>query len=187
MTTTVGELNIPDTYDLDFIRGKIGQTLGWATVPGDIPGHVKVVMAGADMARAAALVDSYPVDYLAVALPKKLAALSAERDRRLQAYPCQIPGGPVIPIPITVESKVDMAGTREMLKERPNKAGVNWSLGGGNTIFIPRDMAIDVSLAMAEYISDHFDAYTRLVGLAKAAPNITALAAIDETADASWT
>ena len=177
---STGELLLDADVDLAFLFSKVDGFRGHGIVTNQ-DGKITVQIDGRDFAAVSAAAEAYPSLYLEVALPAKLAAISAERDRRIKSFTF---GG--FSLDLEGDAKRDLADAAFGMTRNPDVAGIDWSLGAGAFLFLSRDMLLALADAAFLHIQLTFAGHRRLADAAKAAANIAALAAVDERADASW-
>lgn len=171
---------IPASWDVRYLFAKANTTLGYGySLIGN--GQARVEFASVDYAAVVAAITAYPVAYLEVAVPKKLAEISAERDKRIKQFTI---GGMTIPLDDETKLNLDCAALGLMRNE--DVLSLDWSLGEGEFVTLPRAVIFAMADGGFRYVQHCFSAHRQLATEAKAAADIDALALVDQTDDARW-
>jgi hypothetical protein len=171
---------VPKGYDIDFIATYTGIEILGRTERSD--GSTEIMYRNADgsgnFTRVSEAIENYAVDYLNIALARKIQQITAVRNERIHAFTF---GG--ITIVLDLETKANIVGAVSGLERNPSVAGLDWSLGDGNFIFLPRDMVFAMADTAFNYVESCFTKAKDLVAECKAASNINDLDAIDIESD----
>lgn len=173
------ETTIPADWDIKFLL-RDGMSFGYS-VSDEHDGQVRLRVHAWDLDKVTAAVASYPTDYLAVLLPPKLAAISAERDRRIQSFTF---GGKAIPLDESTKLNLDCAALG--LMRNTSVAALDWSLGNGEFITLPRDVILAMADAAFLQTQHLFSKHHAICEAVKTAHTIDELNAINEKDDATW-
>lgn len=169
---------IPDSYDLKFLEQKSGiKILG---VGNNDDGTVVITYdnptgSGRFEAMTETIAD-YEVDYLEVALPRRIEEVRLLRDNYISGF--TING---LHIELDLETKANIVGSVSGLDRNPQVAGIDWSLGGGQFVFLSRAMIYGIADAAFLHIQACFTQHKAKVTLLKAATNLSELAAVSIT------
>jgi hypothetical protein len=177
----VMKLPIPADWDQDFLIDKINPQMGFGFTLHEDTSLVWLNFDGRELSKFEAGINAYSVDYLQVAAPKKLRAISDERDRRIRNFQF----GPFV-INLQGDAKRDLADAALGLMRNPDLPGIDWSIGAGHFFFIPRETLLQMADAAFLHVQGAFSAHKRLATAVKQAGNVEELATIDELADSSW-
>lgn len=173
------EITIPASWDIPFLL-RHGTSFDYS-VSSETNGTVRLQVHSWDLEKLTAAVTAYPTEYLTVCLSPKLAAISAERDRRIQSFTF---GGQVIPLDDQTKLNLDCAALG--LMRNTGVLAIAWSLGNGEFVTLPREVILGMADAAFMHTQGLFSRHQALAKAAKDAKTIDELKAIDETADASW-
>jgi hypothetical protein len=176
----VTTINIPADWDVDYIIRQARLTHGFGVGPAE-DGVITINFYGGDYEAALRAVEAYPTAYVAECLPKKLRAISDERDRRIRNFMF----GPFT-IDLEGDAKRDLADAALGLMRNERVAGIDWSLGDGEFIQIPRDTLLQMADAAFVHVQSTFSGHRRLAERAKAATTVDELKAVNELNDANW-
>lgn len=170
--------NIPIGYDVNFIAQYCAIQITGFTQLQD--GSTQITYRNPDgsgnFERVSQTIDNYAVEYLPVALAAKIADISALRNEKIQAFTFM--GMTVV---LDVEAKGNIVGAVAGLDRNPDVPGVDWSLGGGVFIFLPRQVVYALADASFLYVEGCFTTSKELVATCKACQDINELAGVDIT------
>lgn len=171
---------IPGNYDPAFIFAKAGVANHYGYDEQEDRTY-KLGYRVEDGEAVVAAIESFPVDYLEVALPLKLAEISAERDVRIRNFSFN-----GFHIELDDETKANLTGAALGLMRNTSVESLDWSLGGGQFLNLPRDFVFALADAAFMHVQNTFTAHKMLCSMAEAAMNIEALTAINVTSDTYW-
>jgi hypothetical protein len=167
---------VPVGYDIDFIARFSGVIITGRSQNGD--GSTEITYRNPDgsgnFERVSQTIDNYAVEYLPVALTAKIADIQSLRNTKIQAFTFM-----GMTIVLDLEAKSNIAGAVIGLDKNPDVAGLDWSLGNGNFIFIPREMMYALANSSFLYIEACFSHAKELINACKACTDIHQLVAID--------
>jgi hypothetical protein len=171
---------LPVHYDVPFIikQADVTNHYGWKDAPDGI--HFRYQFE--DHVRVQEAIEQYPVSYLTVMVPEMLLTVSEIRDERIKAFTF---GG--MTIEIDSETKTNLNGCVIGLDRQPEVAGINWSLGNGEFIFLDRTTVYALADAAFMHVQRCFTAHKAIVDEIKAAANIGVLTTIDIANHPAWT
>jgi hypothetical protein len=181
--TATAHAYVPADWDVRFLFRKARTVQGFGL--GGIreeDGQLAVEFHAPDYAAVMASIESYPVDRLEVDLPAKLAAISAERDRRIRNF--EFMG---VRLDLEGDTKRDLADAALGLMRNPDVEGIDWSMGGGEFVFLSREALLGLADLAFRHIQQTFAGHRRLAVAAKAAADIHQLALVDEMDATFWT
>lgn len=168
---------IPAGYDIDYLAQTTGIAIMGREAQGD--GSVKITYSSPptsnNFENMTDAIENYPVTYLSVALPKKISQITMVRNEKIKAFTF---GGTWIELDL--ETKANIVGVVSGLDRNPDVPGINWSLGGGNFVFLPRAHLYALADAAFLYIQGCFTHFRTLCETAQAAANIFELDSINE-------
>lgn len=175
---TIAYSNIPAGYDVDFIARHCGiQVTGFVQLQ---DGSTQITYRNPDgsgnFEMVSQTIDNYAVEYLPVALTSKISEISSLRNEKIQAFTFM--GMTVV---LDIEAKANIVGAVAGLDRNPDVPGVDWSLGGGSFVFLPRYIVYGLADASFLYIENCFTTSKELVATCKACADINELAAVDIT------
>lgn len=176
----MANLTIPASYDQDFIIEKAALVSGYGFSP-PVNGIVTINFYGDGYNRTLTVVEGYPTAYLEKALPAKLAAISAERDRRIRNFTFN---GFVLDL--EGDTKRDLADAALGLTRNTDVLSIEWSLGGGKFTTLTRDELLAIADAAFKHVQTTFAGHRKLADRAKAALNIDELALVNENDPLQW-
>jgi hypothetical protein len=173
-------ITIPASWDIPYIIEEAGLTFGYG-IGAPVNDAVTISFYGADYDRTLEVVSAYPTSYLSRARPKALRAISSERDRRIKNF--EFMG---FRLDLEGDAKRDLADAAFGLVRNPDVAGIDWSIGGGEFIFIPRDQLLAIADAAFKHVQSSFSGHRRMATKAKNATTTMALDQIDPKDEDTW-
>lgn len=167
---------IPASYDLKFLEQKSGIKILGVGDNGD--GTVVITYdnpsGSGNFEKMTETIADYEVDYLVIALPKRMEEVRILRNHYISGF--TING---LHIELDLETKANIVGAVSGLDRNPSVAGIDWSLGGGEFIWLSRAMIYAIADAAFLHIQSCFTQHKAKVTLLKAAQNLTELEAVN--------
>ena len=168
----------PNHYDTTFIIEQAGvKNYGYEVGETETTLHFN----GGDYEAIAAAIDAYPVAYKAVMAPAMIHTVSQTRERKLAAFSFN---GMTVPLDLVTISNLTASAVG--LERNPDRASINWSLGKGQFVTIPRAAMLALADAAFNYVNDCFDAQKTIVEEIQTAADIEVLRAIDIASHPAW-
>ena len=169
---------VPVGYDIDFIARYCGITVLGQAVQQD--GTTQITYRNPDgsgnFTMVSQTIENYTVEYLPVALSKKIEDIRVLRNQKIQSFTF---GG--MKILLDLETKANIVGSVIGLDKNPDVPGLDWSLGNGEFVFLPRATLYQLATASFMYVENCFSQAKALIAQCKACTDIIQLAAVDIT------
>ncbi len=169
----------PKHYNATFILEQAGVTNHYGYEVGETDTTFKYL--ADDMEAVIAAIEAYPVAFRSVMAPTMIDAVSQTRERKLTSFAF---GGMTIPLDVTTIA--NLTASTVGLTRDPSRASINWSLGKGVNVTIPRDHMLALADAAFAFVNDCFDAQKAIVEEIQAAPTIEELRAMDIANHEAW-
>lgn len=170
---------LPSHYDVDFIVKQAGVTNHFGYPAQDDGIHFRYRVEDYDAVQTA--IDAYPVAYRAVEVPKLIHVVSRTREQKLAAF---VFNG--MAVPLDTVTIANLTASTVGLTRDVNRAAINWSLGKGVSLTIPRAVMLALADAAFAYVNDCFDAQKVIVEEIQSASDIEALRLIDVAGHEAW-
>lgn len=157
---------------MDYIIQKAGVTnhFGWELKEDGI--HFKYRFDDHDAVQS--VLNTYPVDYLAVALPRVIDAITEKRKQSILGFTF---GG--LPVELDQTTQTNLVGAAVGMTRNPSITHLDWHLGYGVFTTLPRDLLLAIADASFAYIQDCFSRQRQLTEAAVLAKDIFELKDID--------
>lgn len=169
----------PKHYDANFIIEQAGVTNHYGYEIGEENITFRYPLEQLDAV--SEIVENYPVAYRSVMAPRAIHLVSRTREAKLATFSFN---GMTVPLDLATISNLTASAVG--LQRNPNRASINWSLGKGQFVTIPRDVMLALADAAFAYVNDCFDAQMAIVAEIKAAPTIDELRALDIASHEAW-
>lgn len=170
---------LPAHYDLEFIikGANVINHFGYEMKADGI--HFRYQVDDYDAVQS--VIASYRTTYCAVMAPRLIDFVSKTREAKLAAF--QFNG---MTIPLDLVTSANLTGSAVGLTRDQNRLSVNWSLGKGQFVTIPRKAMLALADAAFAFVNDCFDAQKIIVEQIKAAADIEELRLIDIAGHEAW-
>lgn len=169
----------PKHYDATFILEQAGVTNHYGYEVGESGTTFKYLPA--DMEAVLAAIEAYPVAYKAVMAPAMIHEASITRERKVSTFTFN-----GMTIPLNLETVANLTASAVGLERDPSRATVNWSLGKGQFVTIPRDVMLALADAAFAFVNDCFDAQKTIVEEIQSAADIEVLRQMDIANHPAW-
>lgn len=163
---------LPLNYDVEYIIQEAGVVNHFGYEEREDGIHFKYRLDDYDAIQVE--LDVYETKYLEVALPAKIEECIELRRQKVLDFTF---GG--LPIELNQETQTNLTGSVLGLERNPQVPGMDWHMGDGVYIFIPRDDLMAIADAAFVHIQQTFSNQKRLLDLMRAAADIHELEAID--------
>jgi hypothetical protein len=174
---------LPMIYDIDFISNRAGVTnhFGFEVLTDPDTGveekHFGYLVKDFDAIQEA--IDAFPVEYAAILRPLKIKKIISTRKEKIKEFTF---AGLTIELDHISESRI--SGAALFLMRNESVPGINWDIGEGTFIEIPREFFLMLADAAGQYVQHCFNHSRDLVAAAIAAEDIFALEALE--IDTGW-
>jgi hypothetical protein len=173
---TIAFNDVPPGYDIDFIARHCDIVITGREQL--LNGATRITYRSTDGSgsfdKVSQTIENYAVEYLPVALEQKISQISDMRANKIKEFTFM-----GMLIELDLEAKTNLVGAVAGLDRNPNVPGLDWSLGGGVFIFLPRQIVYMIADASFLYIEGCFTTARTLGTQCKACQNINELAAVD--------
>lgn len=173
----IGYSNIPKEYDIEFIGEHSGVEFDGRM---EHDAYVRVYYMDPDGDKLDIVADTianYDVAYLIKRLPERIAEVQALRDEKIGSF---VFGG--MAIELDLETKANLTGVVSGLDRNPDVEGLDWSLGGGEFVYLDRATLYGLADAAFLHVQACFSHARTVITTLKEQTNCTELNAIDVTA-----
>lgn len=170
---------LPAHYDMDFLTDAAGVVNHYGYERKEDGVHFVYAVDDYDAVQAA--ISAYPTAYLSIMVPRAIHLVSQNREARLANFSFN---GMVVPLDTVTIANITASAVG--LQRDPTRTAINWSLGKGQFVTIPRDVMLALADAAFAYVNDCFDAQKTIVEEIQSAADIEVLRAIDIASHEAW-